>query len=137
MLQVLNKRKDTKHLKVQGAILMVGQSRRSFLKGSAAAASVIGMRPVAALAQTRRMDELIDEDATGLAERLRAREFTQAELVETFIRRVEVMNPALNFMTNTAFDRARLKADTIPLDAPFAGVPILMKEVVAEIRTSC
>ena len=109
---------------------MVGQTRRSFLKGSAAAASVIGMRPVAALAQTRRMDELIDEDATGLAERLRAREFTQAELIETFIRRIEVMNPALNFMTNSAFDRARLKADTIPLDAPFAGVPILMKDMI-------
>ncbi len=76
------------------------------------------------------MDELIDEDATGLAERLRAREFTQAELVETFIRRIEVINPALNFMTNPAFDRARSKADTIPVDAPFAGVPILMKDMI-------
>ena len=109
---------------------MSGHTRRSFLKASAATASVIGLRPVAGLAQTRRMDELIDEDATGLAERLRAREFTQAELVETFIRRIEVMNPALNFMTNSAFDRARSKADTIPLDAPFAGVPILMKDMI-------
>ncbi|MDO6797210.1 amidase [Shimia thalassica] len=109
---------------------MAAQTRRSFLKRTAAAASVVGMGPVNALAQTRRMDELIDEDATGLAERLRAREFTQSELVETFIRRIEVMNPALNFMTNPAFDRARVKADTIPLDAAFAGVPILMKDMI-------
>lgn len=109
---------------------MSGHTRRSFLKASAATATVIGLRPVAGLAQTRRIDELIDEDATGLAARLRAREFTQAELVETFIRRIEVMNPALNFMTNSAFDRARSKADTVPLDAPFAGVPILMKDMI-------
>jgi amidase len=115
---------------MQGANLMSEHTRRSFLMASAATASVIGMQPVAGLAQTRRMDELIEEDATGLAERLRAREFTQAELVETFIRRIEVMNPALNFMTNTAFDRARSKVDTIPLDAPFAGVPILMKDMI-------
>ena len=109
---------------------MSGQTRRAFLMASAAAASVIGLRPVAGLTQTRSMDELIDEDATGLAIRLRAREFTQSELVETIIRRIEVMNPALNFMTNSAFDRARSKADTIPLDAPFAGVPILMKDMI-------
>ncbi len=109
---------------------MAGQTRRSFLKGTAAAASVIAVRPGAGVAQTRVMDELVDEDATGLAQRLRAREFTQAELVETFVRRIEVMNPALNFMTNAAFDRARQKAETIPLDAPFAGVPILMKDMI-------
>ncbi len=109
---------------------MSGQTRRAFLMRSAAATAVLGLKPVAGLAQTRRMDELIDEDATGLANRLRAREFTQSELVEIIIRRIEVMNPALNFMTNSAFDRARLKADTIPLDAPFAGVPILMKDMI-------
>ena len=109
---------------------MSGQTRRAFLMASASAATVIGLRPVAGLTQTRSMDELIDEDATGLAIRLRAREFTQSELVETIIRRIDVMNPALNFMTNSAFDRARSKADTIPLDAPFAGVPILMKDMI-------
>ena len=109
---------------------MPGHTRRSFLRASAATASVIGLRPISGFAQKRLMDELIDEDATALAQLLRAREFTQAELVETFIRRIEVMNPALNFMTNSAFDRARSKADTIPLDAPFAGVPILMKDMI-------
>jgi amidase len=105
-------------------------TRRTFLMATAAAATVAGFPAGQGFAQTRRMDELIDEDATGLAVRLRAREFTQAELVETFVRRIEVMNPALNFMTNSAFDRARSKADTIPLDAPFAGVPILMKDMI-------
>jgi len=109
---------------------MAGQSRRSFLKASAATAAALGLPPTIGFAQTHRLDELIDEDATGLAKRLRAREFTRAELIETVIRRIEVMNPALNFMTNSAFDRARIKAETIPLDAPFAGVPILMKDMI-------
>ncbi|GAG41365.1 unnamed protein product, partial [marine sediment metagenome] len=97
---------------------------------TAAVASVVGLPSGQGLSQTRHLDELVDEDATGLAKRLRAREFTQTELVEIFIRRVEVMNPALNFMTNSAFDRARRMADTIPLTAPFAGVPILMKDMI-------
>lgn len=66
------------NVEVLGANLMSEQTRRSFLMRSAAAASVIGLRPVAGLTQTRSMDELIDEDATGLAIRLRAREFTQS-----------------------------------------------------------
>ena len=105
-------------------------TRREFLMATAAVASVVGLPSGRGLAQTRHLDELVDEDATGLAKRLRAREFTQTELVEIFIRRVEVMNPALNFMTNSAFDRARRMADTIPLNAPFAGVPILMKDMI-------
>ena len=109
---------------------MSKSTRRAFLMATVAAASVVGLPSGRGLSQTRHLDELVDEDATGMAERLRAREFTQAELVETFIRRIEVMNPALNFMTNSAFDRARSKADTIPLDAPFAGVPILMKDMI-------
>ncbi|MGJ8583957.1 MAG: amidase [Marinosulfonomonas sp.] len=109
---------------------MSGHTRRSFLKATAATASVLGMQPVAGLAQTRSMDELIEEDAIGLAARLRAREFTQTELVEIVIRRIEVMNPALNFMTNTAYDRAFSKAGTFALDTPFAGVPMLMKDMI-------
>ncbi len=40
------------------------------------------------------------------------------------------MNPALNFMTNSAFDRARSEGRHGPADAPFAGVPILMKDMI-------
>jgi amidase len=106
--------------------------RRDFLRTSvtAAIAGVAGLPLRQTHARSLKHDELIDEDALGLAARLRAREFSQAELVEIFIRRVEVMNPALNFMTNNAFDRARKTAGTIPLNTRFAGVPILMKDMI-------
>ena len=106
--------------------------RRNFLKTSIAAscAGFAGLALEKARAQGMKHDELIDEDALGLAARLRAREFSQAELVDIFIRRVEVMNPVLNFMTNDAFERARKAAGTIPLDTRFAGVPILMKDMI-------
>jgi amidase len=105
-------------------------TRRVILKGALVGAAIQGMHSVPTLAKSQRPDELIDEDATGLAALLRGRQITQTELVEIFIRRIEVMNPVLNFMTNRAFDRARQMAGTIPLDAPFAGVPILMKDMI-------
>ena len=106
--------------------------RRDFLRTSVAAASAgfAGLAVEQVWSQGHKHDELVDEDALGLAARLRAREFSQAELLEIFIRRVEVMNPALNFMTNDAFERARKAAGTIPLDTRFAGVPILMKDMI-------
>ncbi|MEP4077757.1 amidase [Haloferula sp.] len=103
--------------------------RRKFLKGSIFAATA-GLSAGRLFAQDLKHDPLIDEDALGLAAMLRAREISQLELLEIFIRRIEVMNPALNFMTNEAFDRARKAAGTIPLNTRFAGVPILMKDMI-------
>lgn len=106
--------------------------RRDFLRTSVAAASAlfVGIAREQAWAKGQKYDELINEDALGLAARLRAREFSQAELLEIFIRRVEVMNPTLNFMTNDAFERARKTAGKISLNTRFAGVPILMKDMI-------
>jgi amidase len=106
--------------------------RREFLKDSifAAAAGFTGLSAGWAFAQGLKHDPLIEEDALGLAALLHAGEISQLELLEIFIRRVEVMNPVLNFMTNEAFDRARKAAGTIPLDTRFAGVPILMKDLI-------
>lgn len=106
---------------------MTKMSRRAILKSCVALASA-AVLPTAA--QNRSFDELIGYDALGLADLLRTRQISQAELAEVFIRRIEMMNPALNFMTNKAYDRARCKAGTIPLNKPFAGVPILMKDMI-------
>ncbi|MEP0203575.1 MAG: amidase family protein [Halioglobus sp.] len=107
-------------------------NRRTFIKNSvtAAGAGLAGMSIEYGAAQNLKLDELIDEDALGLAAKLRAGDFSQAEMVDIFIRRVEVMNPILNFMTNDAFERARNNAGTIPFDTRFAGVPILMKDMI-------
>ena len=107
----------------------VSLSRRHFLKSSAAAALVIGSG-THALARNRHADEFVDYDATGLADLIRAGDINQAELVEVVIRRIEALDPILNFMTTPAFERARETAGTIPDETAFAGVPILIKDMV-------
>lgn len=76
------------------------------------------------------IDAFIDHDALGLAHLVRTRELSQAELVEIVIQRIEVLDPVLNFMTTRAFERARAQAGTIAIDSRFAGVPILMKDMI-------
>jgi amidase len=73
-------------------------------------------------------------DATAQAALVRSREVTPVELVEGAIARIETLNPLLNAVVTTAFDEgldaARdLRADD---DAPFTGVPILLKDLVTE-----
>jgi amidase len=76
-------------------------------------------------------DELSVLDATAQAELIRRRELTPAELVEAAIARIEDLNPQLNAVTHTMFDKARAAAtdERLP-DGPFRGVPFLVKDAV-------
>jgi amidase len=76
------------------------------------------------------IDALTDHDALGLAELVRSGALSPAELVEVVIRRIESLDPILNFMTTRAFERARALTGTISLDSRFAGVPFLMKDMI-------
>ncbi len=117
--------------------VMVGMySRREFLEQSIAAAlvttSMAGCTQLGSLTgkTSAGFDEFLDYDSLGLAELIKSGEVSQAEIVEIIVRRIEVMNPIINFMATPAFDRAREKAGAIPLNTPFAGVPVLMKDMV-------
>lgn len=76
-------------------------------------------------------DELAYMDATALAELVRRKEVQPAELVETVIERIEKLNPALNAVVTPMYDQAREAAENISLDAPLAGVPFLLKDILA------
>ncbi|HVV85066.1 MAG TPA: amidase, partial [Kofleriaceae bacterium] len=81
-----------------------------------------------------RFPEYDDHDATGLAALVRGGEVSAAELVEAAIERIEARNPRLNAVVHTSYDRARREAKaprTGPF-APFAGVPFLLKDLMAE-----
>lgn len=78
----------------------------------------------------RQIDELVDFDALGLAQLLKKREISIKELAEVVIRRIEAIEPIINAITTRTFDRARTRAETIPLDSTFAGVPILIKDMI-------
>jgi amidase len=112
--------------------------RRTFLHRSAALGGMLltgcgvgGPGGPIPIRKTGPFDDLLDTDALGLAASLRSRELSRVELVELVIRRIEAIDPILNFMTTRAYERARERAaGPIPADAPFAGVPILIKDLV-------
>lgn len=77
-----------------------------------------------------KLSEYTSFDALGLAELVRKREVTPAELVEAAYAAVEQVNPALNaVIASLREDAARTIAAGIP-DGPFAGVPFLVKDLV-------
>jgi amidase len=78
------------------------------------------------------VDELIYLDATAQAALIRNGEISASELLETAIERIEAVNPRLNAVITPLYDRARQEVqDQLP-DAPFAGVPFLLKDLVAD-----
>lgn len=74
------------------------------------------------------IDEYDDLDATALAALVRAREVHPRELIDAAIERAEERNPQLNAIVHTQFDRAREDCGTVDADAPFPGVPFLLKD---------
>ena len=78
------------------------------------------------------MDDLALLDATAQAELVRRKEAKPTELVDAAIERIERLNPTLNAVVTPMYDLAR-KAAAGPLpDGPFAGVPFLLKDLLAE-----
>lgn len=77
------------------------------------------------------MTELSTLDATAQAALVRSGEVGATALVEAAIERIERLNPALNAVVTPMFDTALEAARTAT--GPFAGVPYLLKDLVAEV----
>ncbi len=70
-------------------------------------------------------------DGLGLAELVRKKEISPAELVEEAIRRIEQVNPQINAVIHPMYDLARQQvAQGLP-EGPFQGVPFLLKDLLA------
>ncbi|MXW69584.1 MAG: amidase [Acidimicrobiia bacterium] len=68
-------------------------------------------------------------DAVGLAELIANRQISAPEALDVAIRQTEALNPALNAVVHTTYDRARRLAQA-PLPAtPLAGVPFMLKDL--------
>ncbi len=74
-------------------------------------------------------------DALGLAELVAKKEVHPSELVEAAIARIQRLNPALNAVILELFDSARKAAKNPAKSGPFAGVPYLLKDMVAHAGT--
>ena len=83
------------------------------------------------LARQAADDPFVRLDATAQAELVRSRQVSPAELVEAAIARIEALNPALNAVTCKLYDRARAQAAGPIGSGPFAGVPFLIKDLIA------
>ena len=78
------------------------------------------------------MEDFDRYDAVGLAELVRNEEVTPPELVDEVISRIERVNPKLNGVTIEMYDRALDAARRDVGMGPFAGVPFLLKDFLAE-----
>ena len=78
--------------------------------------------------------ELAAFDAVAQGELVRRGEITPVELVEAAIERIETLNPTLNAVVTTAFDRAidQARLRTPDANSAFPGVPTLLKDLITE-----
>ncbi|MCK1297373.1 MULTISPECIES: amidase family protein [unclassified Bradyrhizobium] len=77
-------------------------------------------------------DLYVCSDALGLAASVRKGDVSARELVEVAIECIEDINPQLNAVVSKRYDYARALADRTVLNAPFAGVPFLLKDLALE-----
>jgi len=73
-------------------------------------------------------------DALALADLVHRGEVTPGELLEEAIARAERVNPRINAIIRPLYDQARRDAAALPpSDAPFRGVPLLLKDLDAAV----
>ena len=70
-----------------------------------------------------------ESDALRLAELVRQKQVTPAELTETAIHLIETLDPKLNAVVIRDFERARARAKESVPEGPFGGVPYLLKNI--------
>jgi amidase len=106
-------------------------SRRRLMEGAGAiavTAAVAACKPAEKAAPAVK-DVLGDLDAVGVAEKIRNKEFTALEAVESAIARAEKLQPQLNFMVTDMFANARATAAN-PRQGILAGAPTLIKDLL-------
>jgi len=72
-------------------------------------------------------------DAVEQASLVRSGDVSPKELVEAAIARIEAVNPSLDAVIRTRFDKARDEAGGDIPDGPFRGVPFLLKDLGAHV----
>ncbi len=87
-------------------------------------------------------DEYRRRDALGLAELVRKGEVLASELLDIAIARTEEINPRINAVIYKMYDEGKRLATAPDKNAPFAGVPFLIKDLGLEVkgfplRTGC
>lgn len=74
--------------------------------------------------------EYDDLDGMALGSLVKNGDVHPRELLETAIKKVEILNPRLNAVIHTFYDRARILSDSDLPNGPFKGVPFLLKDLL-------
>ena len=77
------------------------------------------------------LEEYASYDALGLADLVRRRQVSAAELRDLGMRAIELLNPTLNAVVATMPEEAEASLERMRPVAPFAGVPFLIKDIGA------
>lgn len=75
--------------------------------------------------------EFAGMDGIDQADLVRRKEVTALELVEAAINRIELINPIINAVVTPMFENARKQAEVELPEGPLAGVPMLLKDLLA------
>lgn len=82
----------------------------------------------------KKVDIMLERlDATGLAQLVRKKELAPKELVQWSMERIDRLNPKLNAVTSTRYEKALREAEERDFTGDvFGGVPILLKDLGQE-----
>lgn len=85
--------------------------------------------------------DVLELDATAQADLIRRKQISALELAEASIRCAEAVNPSLNAIVTPLYDQAMEAARGAFPKGPFAGVPFLVKDLIASVagarKTEC
>lgn len=79
-------------------------------------------------------DEYIKHDALGLAALIREKQVSAQEVLEAAMARLEAVNPQINAVIHKMYDEAKAMLAQFDPQAPFAGVPFLLKDLGIHIK---
>jgi amidase len=81
-------------------------------------------------------EEYRKHDALGLAELVRNKAVSPKELLDLAVARAEAVNPKINAIIHPLYDYAAAMIDKIPANAPFAGVPTVIKDLALHVENT-
>lgn len=79
------------------------------------------------------LPEYEQHDGLGLAALIKSGQISATELLQAAAARIEAADPALNAVIRKRWDRAAKELAQINLQAPFAGVPFLVKDLLCTL----
>jgi amidase len=126
------------------SILDFPRTRRAFLKATATSAAAIAMSNALLRAQPARASVIVSPDASDdpvfmsasrLAKLIRSKQLSATEAVRAYIARIEAVNPKINAVVATCFERALEEAAAADaalargeILGPLHGVPMTVKD---------